>query len=163
LVREIQRKPVSGLLLHVDFYQVSGKEKMTGEVPVHVVGTAPALETRANTMDIGLPMLTVECLPADLPARIDVNVGSLKSPGDAIRVSDIQVPEGVTIMNDHELVVVMIELERKKGAEAEEAGEQPVAEAAEKAEAKPESKAESRPAAKAESRPAPKADTKPAA
>jgi len=136
LVREIQRKPVSGLLLHVDFYQVRSKEKMTGEVPVHVVGTAPALESRANQLDVELPMLSVECLPADLPARINVDVAALKSATDVIRVGDVAAPEGVTILNDHELVVVKIEVERKKPVEVEEAGELPVAEVEESAEPK---------------------------
>ena len=140
LVREIQRKPGSGLLLHIDFYQVRSKEKMTGEVPVHVVGTAPAVESRANKLDVELPMLSVECLPADLPARIDVDVASLKAASDVIRVGDILPPEGVTILNDHELVVVKIEVERKKAVEGEEMAGQPAAEAEEKPESRPETK-----------------------
>jgi len=48
LIREIQRKPASGLLLHVDLYQVKSTEKMTVDVPVHIVGSAPALQTRTN-------------------------------------------------------------------------------------------------------------------
>ncbi len=113
LVREIQRKPASGLLLHIDLYQVSSKEKMTGEVPVHLVGTAPALVLRTNKVVIELPSLDIECLPADLPARIDVDTSMLKLASDVIRVGDIRPPDGVTITNDHELVVVKIEMERK--------------------------------------------------
>jgi large subunit ribosomal protein L25 len=120
LVREIQRKPVSGLLLHVDLYQVRSKEKMTGEVPVHVTGKAPALESRANKLTVEFPALSVECLPADLPARLDVDVSALKTASDVIRVGDVHPPAGVTILNDHELVVVKVEVERKAGA-AEEA------------------------------------------
>lgn len=121
LVREIQRKPVSGLLLHVDFYQVKSKEKMTVEVPVHMVGQAPALESKANNLEVELSSLMVECLPADLPARLDVDISGLKAAADALRVGDIRPPDGVTILNDHDLVVVKIEAERRPVMEAEEA------------------------------------------
>jgi large subunit ribosomal protein L25 len=123
LIREVQRKPVSGLLLHVDLYQVRSKEKMTVEVPVHASGVAPALESRVNTMVVELPVLTVECLPADLPARLDVDVSTLENSADVIRVGDVKPPDGVTILNDRELVVVRIEVERKKAPEVEETAE----------------------------------------
>ena len=121
LIREIQRKPASGLLLHVDLYQVKNTEKMTVDVPVHVLGTAPALQTRTNTLLVDMPHLTIECLPADLPARLDVDVSALKASSDVIRVGDIRPPDGVTILNDHDLVVVKIEVERKVAPEAAEA------------------------------------------
>jgi large subunit ribosomal protein L25 len=119
VIREIQRKPVSGLLLHVDLYQVRSRERMSVDVPVHLLGTAPALESRANKLATELPMLTVECLPADLPARLEVDVSSLKTAADTIRVSDIKPPSGVVILNDHDLVVVKIEVERKAAPVAE--------------------------------------------
>jgi len=133
LIREIQRKPASGLLLHVDLYQVRSTEKMTVEVPVHVMGVAPALLTRTNTLVVDLAVLDVECLPADIPGRLEVDISRLKSASDVIRVGDIRAPEGVTILNDHELVVVKVEVERKPTAEAGEVA----AEATSAAEGKP--------------------------
>ncbi len=129
LVREIQRKPVTGLLLHVDLYQVQSKEKMTVEVPVHVVGKSPALESKANTLDVELPSLTVECLPAHLPARLEVDISRLETASDVLRVADVVPPKGVTILNDHGLVVVKIEAERRPVVEAEEPEAEPVGEA----------------------------------
>jgi len=120
LIREIQRKPASGLLLHIDLYQVSKNEKMTGDVPIHVIGTAPALVARSNKVVVDMPSLSVECLPADLPARIDVDVSVLKTVTDVIRVGDVKAPDGVSILNSRELVVVKIEQERKVVAEGEE-------------------------------------------
>jgi large subunit ribosomal protein L25 len=149
LIREIQRKPVTGLLLHVDFYQVRSTEKMTVEVPVHLVGVAPAVEGRVGTVAVEIPVLEVECLPADLPARIDVDITKLKAASDVVRVGDVRAPEGVTILNDRELAVVKIEVERKAPAptgEIEAAAEAaPKAEKAEKPE-KPD-RAQGRPAA----------------
>jgi large subunit ribosomal protein L25 len=132
LIREIQRKPVAGLLLLVDFYQVRSTEKMTVEVPVHLVGVAPAVEARLGTVALEMPALEVECLPADLPARIDVDIARLKAASDVVRVGDVRAPEGVTILNDRELAVVKIEVERKAPAPTAEA--EAVAETAPKAE-----------------------------
>lgn len=142
LVREIQRKPVSGQLLHVDLYQVKSKEKMTVEVPVHVIGDAPALISKANSLEVELSSLSVECLPADLPARLDVDISGLENPGDAVRVGDIQPPHGVTILNDHELVVARIEAERKAVVEVEEEEEETEEGVAEAAETEPDQSSE---------------------
>jgi len=121
IVREVQRKPSSGLLYHVDFYQVRTKEKMTVEVPVHITGEAPALENTANKLEIELPELTVECLPTQLPSRLDVDISGLTGPNDAIRVKDLSLADGISVHNDPELVVVKIAVERKRGPEVEEA------------------------------------------
>ncbi len=137
LVREIQRKPVSGQLLHVDLYQVRSKEKMTVEVPVHVVGEAPALVSKANRLEIESSSLSVECLPSDLPARLDIDVSGLVDAGDALRVGDIHPPDGVVILNDRDVVVARIEAERKPAVEVEEEPEE-VEEMTEEAEIEPE-------------------------
>ena len=119
LIREIQRKPGSRFLLHVDLYQVSSTEKMTVEVPVRLVGQAPAIAAKAGTLVVDLSALSVECLPADLPARFDIDITGLKKAGDAIRVSEIKAPSGVAVLNAPDLVVVKIEEERKPLAETE--------------------------------------------
>jgi len=124
LVREIQRKPVTGLLLHVDLYEIKSTKKMTAEVPVRTIGVAPAVEERLGTLGVELATLTVECLPADLPRHIDVDVSMLHTAADVVRVSDIHAPEGVAILNDEDLAVVVLLVERKVQptvAEAEEA------------------------------------------
>jgi large subunit ribosomal protein L25 len=117
IVREVQRKPSSGLLYHVDFYQLRTKEKITVEVPVHVVGYAPALENTSNKLEIELPELTVECLPAQMPSRLDVDVSSLVDSADVIRVADLRLGEGISVHNDAGLAVVKIAIERKREAE----------------------------------------------
>jgi len=120
VIREVQRKPSTGILLHVDFYQVKSKEKMVADVPVHVVGEAPVLESKANTLVVEIPSLTIECLPSKIPSRISVDVSNLKEPSDVIRVHDIKPGEGISVMNSPELVVVKIEVERRKIAEPTE-------------------------------------------
>jgi len=68
---------------------------------------------------VDLSSLSVECLPADLPARVDVDVTVLKKAGDAIRVNDVKAPSGVAVLNAPDLVVVKIEEERKPIVEPE--------------------------------------------
>ena len=112
LIREVQRHPGTGLLLHVDFYQVRTKERMTVEVPVHVVGDAPALLSKANILVVEIPHLHIECLPSRIPSRIDIDVSGLMESDDVIRVHDVKTPEGISVLNDPELAVVKVEIKR---------------------------------------------------
>ncbi|MBN1856174.1 MAG: 50S ribosomal protein L25 [Dehalococcoidia bacterium] len=126
LIREIQRKPGTGMLLHVDFYQVRSKEKMVAEVPVHVVGEAPVLESKANSLVVDMPTLSVECLPSKIPSTISIDVSSLVDTDDVIRVHDVNPGEGITVLNSPDLVVVKIEVERRRVEEVAEAVEEGV-------------------------------------
>ena len=108
VVRDFDRDWRRGELLHVDFYQVKMGEKIRLEVPVVLVGEAPALRSKANMLEHELETLTVECLPAKIPASMDIDISSLAGPDQAIRVKDIAVEEGITILNDPELVVVKV-------------------------------------------------------
>jgi len=108
VVREFDRDWRKGQLLHVDFYQVKMEEKIKLEVPVVLVGEAPALKSKANMLEHALGTLTIECLPAKIPTSIEVDISSFTEPGQAIRVKDIALGEDITILNDPELVVVKI-------------------------------------------------------
>jgi large subunit ribosomal protein L25 len=108
VVREFDRDWRKGQLLHVDFYQVRMGEKIRLEVPISLVGEAPALKSKDNMLAHELGTLTVECLPARIPDSIEVDVSSLTEPGEAIRIKDIPLVEDVTVLNDPELVVAKI-------------------------------------------------------
>ena len=110
MVREIQRDPLTGKLLHVDFYQVRMAEKIKVEVPIVPVGEAPALKSRENMLLQELNNLTIECLPDKIPASIEVDLSSLTEAEQAIHVRDITMDEGVTVLNDPEQMVVKISL-----------------------------------------------------
>jgi len=152
LIREIQKNPVSGQLLHVDFYQVNMKEKMTAEIPIVLVGDAPALKGKGHIMSHPLTRLSVECLPDKLPHRIEVDVSSLEELDDAIHVSDITLDSEVTILSDPEGLVAKVsevaaaKIDEEVAAETEEGVEGEEAEEgveAEKAEGASEEQAES--------------------
>jgi len=108
VVREFDRDWRRGKLLHVDFYQVKMEEKIKLEVPVVLVGEAPALKSKDNMLEHELETLTVECLPAKIPASVGVDISSFTEPGQAIRIKDVALDKDVTVLNDPELVVVKI-------------------------------------------------------
>jgi large subunit ribosomal protein L25 len=129
VVREFDRDWRKGQLLHVDFYQVRMTEKLKLEIPIVLVGEAPALKSKASMLEHELETLTIECLPGKIPASIEVDVGSLTEPDQAIRVKDLVVDKDVAVLNDPDLVVVKIgwhhveKLEEEAvGAAAEVAG-----------------------------------------
>ena len=108
LVREVQRDMLTGKLLHVDFYQVKMGEKVEVELPIVLVGEAPALGAKGNTLLQALDTLTVECLPARIPGRLELNIGSLTEAGQTVRVKDITVGPDITILTDLEQVVATV-------------------------------------------------------
>ena len=83
-------------------------EQVKVEVPVVLVGEAPALRSKENTLVQGLSTLSVECLPAKIPDSVELDLTSLTEPDQAARVKDIELDEGVTVLNDPEVVVVRI-------------------------------------------------------
>jgi len=136
VVREFDRDWRRGRLLHVDFYQVKMEEKIRLEVPIVLVGEAPALKSKDNMLEHELEALTIECLPAKIPAGVEVDISSFTEPGQAIRVKDIALDKDVIVLNDPELVVVKISFRPVEKVEEElvEVVEE-VAEAVEEAEA----------------------------
>ena len=107
LVREKQRDFIKNRLLHVDFLAVSMSEKLRTSVNVHFVGVSAAVKDYNAVMVHNLEQLEVECLPTDLPERIDVDISALKKPGEGIRVRDVQVNDNIRILNDPDTMVAV--------------------------------------------------------
>jgi len=137
VVREVQRGPKTSELLHVDFYQVRMEEKIRVEVPIVLIGEAPALKLKENMLEQYLTSLTVECFPDGIPADIELDMSPLTETDDVIRVKDIHLGEKVTILHEPETSLVRIS-ERPMEKVEEEVVEEVVAEeAAEAAEEAP--------------------------
>jgi len=126
MVREVQREARTGELLHVDFYQVRMEEKVKVEVPVVLVGEAPALKSKENMLMQELNTLTVECLPARMPNSVELDLSSLTEPEQVIRVKDFELDEELTILNEPELVVVKISSQRIEKIEEKVVAEEAV-------------------------------------
>jgi len=108
LVREKQRQPVTGGLLHIDFQAVSLTEKLRTSVILELVGESPAVINFNGILVSNLEKLEVEALPRDLPDRIQVDISGLTEIGQVIHVSDITVPAAVEILDHPEEIIVVV-------------------------------------------------------
>lgn len=141
-IREIQKEPRSGGLLHVDFYQVRMTEKMKAVVPIVLVGEAPAMKEKGRTVSHSLTSLNLECLPDDLPPQIEVDLSPLEDVEQAIYVRDIQLGSGVTVLDEPDQMVVKVsEVKIEVEPVVEEVAEEEAEEGAEEAAEAPEEKA----------------------
>lgn len=112
IIHDVQRDGVSGKLLHVDFYQVNMKEKITAEVPLVFVGEAPAMKELGGVLVKSLNKVEVEALPADLPHELKIDISALKTFEDKITVADIVLPTGVTVSENPKDAVALVEAPR---------------------------------------------------
>ena len=141
-VREIQRDEVARQLLHVDFYQVRKGEKITVDVPIILVGEAPAMKEKRRMLAHGITSLSIECLPDNVPPQIEVELSPLEELEQAIHVKDIVLGADFTVNADPEQLVVKV-----SEAVVKEVIEEVVAEVEEEVEAEAEAPAEEEPSA----------------
>ena len=130
-VKYVQHNPVTDAVLHVDFLQISLKEKVRLDVPLHIVGLAPAIDRFGGILVQALDHLAVEALPTAVPSAFEVDVSGLEAIDQSLHVSDLPVPDGVSVLTDPELVVVKVAAPAvEKATAAEEAAAEAAAEAA---------------------------------
>lgn len=142
IIREIQRNSISRQLLHVDFFQIKLTEKMKAEIPIILVGEAPALKEKGRIISQSLTHLGVESLPDKLPPQIEIDLSPLTEMGNSIHVSDIVLDPAVTITTDPARLVVRIAEAAIARVEKEEAEAEEEELTAEEAEAKAKAEAE---------------------
>ena len=107
-IREIQRDAVSRQLFHVDFYQVKKGEKIVVEIPIALVGEAPAMKGKGRMLAHGVNSLSIACLPGDVPPQIEVDLSSLEEIEQPIYVRDIVLGPDITLNTDPDQMVVKI-------------------------------------------------------
>jgi len=117
LVKDYQTDPVSDELLHVDFMQVSLSETITVTVPLHIA-REPSGVKMGGILEFHTREIEVECLPTQIPERIDIDAESI-GIGHSFHVSDITVPEGISIVSDPEEVILNVSAPRVEEAPAE--------------------------------------------
>ncbi len=133
LPRQIQRDPIKGTLLHVDFVRVRADQTIQADVPVHLTGEAEGV-SRGGVLEQLLHTVSVEARPADIPTGLEIDIAALEI-GDSVKVRDLAVPAGVVIRNDEDETVAQISAPRV--AEEAVAAEGEAAEGAEGAAAAP--------------------------
>src|SRR5262245_14271322 len=121
LLREMQRHPVTGEVLHADFYEVDLTERLVVSVPLHFTGKAAGV-VAGGILQAILREVEVETLPTEIPEFIEVDVTAL-GIHEAVHLSDLKLPEGVQAVGDptQTLVTVLPPTVEAKPAEAAEA------------------------------------------
>lgn len=133
-IREIQRDEITKELLHVDFYQVKMTEKIKVDVPIVLVGEAPAMRIKGRTLMQPISSLSIECLPDKIPPVIEVDLSPLEEVEHAIHVEDITLDPDITVFTTPEQLVAKVSevvIEKEEEVVAAEAEEEAVAEAEE--------------------------------
>jgi large subunit ribosomal protein L25 len=106
LIREIQRHPYRRNILHVDFQELVAGEKVTVNIPVVLVGTPEGVKT-GGVLDQIMRDIAILVDPANIPSHIDVDVSAI-TIGHSIHVGEIQVPEGIEVMEDADATIATV-------------------------------------------------------
>jgi large subunit ribosomal protein L25 len=117
LIKELQIEPVSRRFYHVDFYEIRMDHKLTLDVPLRFAGT-PVGVTNGGELQHLKRDLKISCLPSVLPDFIEIDVTGLEI-GDSIKVQDIRVPEGVTVLDPGDVGVAMVAVVKVSVPQAE--------------------------------------------
>jgi large subunit ribosomal protein L25 len=125
LIREVQWDALGHRVLHIDLTRVSATEKVRVTIPVELRGEAPGVR-QGGMIEHMVHEVEIECPAASLPERIEVNINALQV-GDAIKLGDLKLPEGVVLLGDEDDMVVhclaVAEMSEEEEAAAAEAGE----------------------------------------
>jgi len=128
MIKELQINPVSDELLHVDLIQIVMDKVIRVAVPIVLIGEAVGVKTEGGFVDFSSREIEVECLPKDIPEKIEVDIGELNLH-QSVKVDNITSPEGTVITSDSEMVIVLIQAPAKEEEpEVEEEEEEVMAE-----------------------------------
>ncbi|MFA6391753.1 MAG: 50S ribosomal protein L25 [Patescibacteria group bacterium] len=123
LVQDIQYDPETDLPIHVDFRQINMKEKVTAEVQIKFIGESPAVKEKGGILVKSVDHLEIQCLPSDLIHEIDVDISKLVDFDTVIHVKDLIIPENITILNNPDEAIVLVD-EPRSDAEMEALNEE---------------------------------------
>jgi len=122
MVKDYQLDPVTRQLLHADFYQLAMDRAITVTVPVVLSGDAPGVKIDGGMIDFLTREIHVECLPADIPERLAVDVSELRL-NQSIRLRDLPENPSWKILNEPETMLVHIVLPKAEAAAASDAAD----------------------------------------
>lgn len=126
IIKDIQIDSLTRQIIHIDFYEISMDHKLTVDVPVHFEGAQEAVK-EGGELQIMKREVSISCLPSILPDHFVVDVSGLKI-GGALRVRDLPITEGMTILESEDTILAMISVTREDTKpEAEEGAKEPEA------------------------------------
>ncbi len=137
LIYEVQKEPITGNILHVDFFEPNLKEEVEAEVPLNFIGEAPAVKSLSGTLVKNIYSVIVKALPEKLPHEIEVDVSKLETFDDVFYAKDLPVSSEVEVLQEDDAVIAMVTAPEDVDAELEkpiEEGEEPEVEGEEKEE-----------------------------
>ena len=108
LIHDTQRDPLTGNIIHIDFYQPDLKKEVEVEVPLRFTGEAPAVKELGGTLVRNFLEVEVSALPEKLPYDIEVNVDKLVTFDDIVTIADLVVPEGVEILKESDEIIALV-------------------------------------------------------
>ena len=121
VVREVQRNPITGHIIHVDFWKVRLDEKITSAVGISIIGEEEIMK-KGGILQSGAKEIEISCLPQDIPETLVYDIAALEI-GDKVTVADLQVPAAVEILTDLETMVATV-LAPSKATDEEEVEEE---------------------------------------
>ncbi len=130
IIKNIQRDVVSEKIIHVDFYRVDMKKPIDVEIPLEFIGDPKAVKDLGGTLIKSLESISAKCLPGDLLENIEVDISSLDTFNDTVKVSDLKIDEKIQVMNSPEDAVAsvlaprLVEEEEEEKEEAAAEGEE---------------------------------------
>jgi large subunit ribosomal protein L25 len=122
ILRDLQKDPVSRMVIHLDFQRIEMNQKVHVTVQVELVGTAVGVKAEGGLVEFTTRELKIECLPGDIPNKIEVDITNLHV-GQHIEAGAIELPQGVTLNDDPEKVIVTLGHVRTEEASAEDRAE----------------------------------------
>jgi large subunit ribosomal protein L25 len=143
LLKETQRDPRSGSILHMEFQAVSMSESVTSAVPIRFVGESPAVTRLNGILTHPRTQVHVTALASALPDAIEVDLSKITELHGAIHVSDLPESASYKVVDAPDDVLAMVEAPKEEGEAVEGAAEQPTAEAPAEAEAEAEAESSS--------------------
>lgn len=123
MIKEIQRDPVSRKILHTDLLRISLDEEVTTTIPIVTVGTSSGVSEEGGVEEFPLRELQIKCLPTQIPDQIEIDVSQMEI-GDMIQVSDLDIPEGIEVIDNPETTVISVTAPTMIVEEEEEAEEE---------------------------------------
>jgi large subunit ribosomal protein L25 len=123
MIRDMQRDPVSRQVIHVDFQRIEMTDKVRLSVPVELVGTSVGVKTQGALIDFVVREVHIECLPGDIPRRLELDITELHA-GQHGAAKDLTLPQGVSLLEDPERVILsLVHARTEEAAAAEETAE----------------------------------------
>ncbi len=105
MVRELKVHPITRILEHIDFQRILMTEKLRTTVPIEIIGIAYGVKTEGGLIDFVTREVQVECLPADIPKKITIDVTALHI-GQHVEAHELELPAGIELLEDADRVIV---------------------------------------------------------